>query len=192
MEEQPLPSPQLLPAASCSALSAQPLAGAWTALSHAACNMFLLKIIVVINALSFSTAICLDASHSGCFPRCSPKLEGEGQKGQRQLLAPSPAPLLQLRASSSAVVPRPVQGQQEAPDFLRVKEVELGKRHAWKEIHGAITPEGSKTEKRGTCTIGSCLEQFWESLSSSGPQEITRKERGVLRVCISSVAGMGW
>lgn len=73
-----------------------------------------------------------------------------------------------------------------------LKEVELGKRHAWKEIHRAITREGSKTERRGTCKIGSCLAQFWESLSSSGPHEIMRKERGVLRACISSVAGMGW
>jgi len=30
--------------------------------------MVLLKIIVVINTLSFSAAICLDASHNGYFP----------------------------------------------------------------------------------------------------------------------------
>lgn len=80
----------LLPAASCSALSAQPLAGAWTALNHAAYNMFLLKIIVVINALSFSAAICLDVRHNGYFPLCSPKREGGEKKGQRQLLVPFP------------------------------------------------------------------------------------------------------
>lgn len=80
----------LLPAASCLALSAQPLAGAWTALNHAACNMFLLKIIVVINALSVSAAICLDAIHNGHFPLCFPKQKGGIKKGQRQLFVPFP------------------------------------------------------------------------------------------------------
>lgn len=86
----------LLPAASCSAWSSQPLAGAWTALNHTASNMFLLKIIVVINALSFSAAICLGASHNGFFLLNSPKLEEGGKQGQRQLLGLFPAPVFQL------------------------------------------------------------------------------------------------
>lgn len=81
----------LLPAASCSAPSAQPLAGAWTALNHAAYNMFLLKIMVVINVLSFSAAICLHASRDGYFPLCFPKQEGGEKEGQRQLLVPFPS-----------------------------------------------------------------------------------------------------
>lgn len=93
----------LLPAASCSALSAQPLAGAWMALNHAAYSMFLLKIIVVINALSFSAAICLGACHSGYFPLCSPKREGGGKKEQSQPLVPFPSTSALAGSDLSAV-----------------------------------------------------------------------------------------
>lgn len=86
----------LLPAASCLAWSAQPLPGAWTDLNHTASNMFLLKIIVIINALSFIAAIWLCASHSAFFPLNSSKWEEGGKQGQRQLLGLFPAPLFQL------------------------------------------------------------------------------------------------
>lgn len=119
----------LLPAASCSALSAQPLAGAWTALNHAACNMFLLKIIVVINALSFSAAICLNASHNGYFPFCSPKREGGGKKGQRELHVPFPS------TSASAVgAARSRRDSKRHQTSSELEVTELKKRHAWKKV----------------------------------------------------------
>lgn len=122
----------LLPAASCSALSAQPLAGAWTALNHAAYNMFLLKIIVVINALSFSAAICLDARHNGyssLFPKAGRRRKERTEAaacafsqhlcfGWQLFVCLGGSPLLQR--------------QQEALNFLTVKGLE--KRHAWKKI----------------------------------------------------------
>lgn len=48
--------------------------------------MFALKIIVVINALRFSAAICLGASHNGFFPSVFPQA-GRRREAQTEAAA---------------------------------------------------------------------------------------------------------